>query len=132
MTAEPERIKHVILGVGINVNQSELPEELRDEATSLRITCGRIFMRVEVLAAVLRALDRALTRLMSPGGRAATVAEFAQHSTFAQGRRIRVEDGGEVLTGVTDGLDGAGYLLLRRDDTGGVEPIYTGRLRPVG
>jgi hypothetical protein len=42
-----------------------------------------------------------------------------------------VEENGETITGVTDGLDGAGYLLLRREDTGAVEPIYTGRLRPV-
>jgi len=131
LTAEPERIKHVILGVGINVNQSELPTELKEEATSLRIACDRTFVRAEVLAAVLRALDRALARLLAPGGRAATVAEFERQSSFARGRRVQVEEGGEVVSGVTDGLDGAGYLLLRRDDTGAVEPVYTGRLRPV-
>ena len=132
LTAEPERIKHVLLGVGVNVNQSEMPEELRDEATSLRMACERTFVRAEVLAAVLRALDRALTRLLAPGGRAETVAEFERQSSFARGRRVQVEESGETVTGITDGLDGAGYLLLRRDDTGGVEPIYTGRLRPLG
>ncbi len=131
LTAEPERIKHVILGIGINVNQDDLPGDLRGEATSLRMTCGRMFKRAEVLEAVLHGLDASLTRLLAPGGRAATAAEFERQSSFARGRRVRVEEGGVVITGVTDGLDGAGYLLLRRDDTGAVEPVYTGRLRPV-
>jgi BirA family biotin operon repressor/biotin-[acetyl-CoA-carboxylase] ligase len=131
LTAEPERIKYVILGVGINVNQSELPPDLEGEATSLRITCGRTFVRAELLAAVLHALDRQLAQLLAPSGRSITVTEFERRSTFARGRRVRIEDGGEIVTGVTDGLDGAGYLLLRRDDTGAVEPVYTGKLRPL-
>lgn len=166
LTAEPERIKWVILGIGINVNQSVLPAELAGEATSLRIAVaagdavaaggratagdaldanaatasgalGRIASgdgvldREAVLSAVLHALDHSLARLLAPGGRAATVAEFSRCSTFARGRRVQVEEGGEVVAGVTDGLDAAGYLLLRRDDNGAVEPIYTGRLRPL-
>jgi BirA family biotin operon repressor/biotin-[acetyl-CoA-carboxylase] ligase len=132
MTAEPERIKHVILGVGINVNQSEMPADLDNEATSLRIACGRSFIRAEVLGAVLRALDRSLARLLGPNGRASTVEEFEKQSTFARGRRVEISEGGADVRGVTDGLDHAGYLLLRRDDTGAVEPIYTGRVRPAG
>jgi len=132
MTAEPERIKHVILGVGINVNQSEMPANLDNQATSLRIACGKSFIRAEVLGVVLRALDRALSRLLGPNGRAATVEEFEKQSTFARGRRVEISEGGSDVQGVTDGLDHAGYLLLRRDDTGALEPIYTGRVRPVG
>ncbi len=132
MTAEPERIKHVILGVGINVNQTEMPADLDNEATSLRIACGRAFVRADVLGAVLHALDRSLARLLGANGRAATVEEFEKQSTFARGRRVQISEGGTEVQGVTDGLDHAGYLLLRRDDTGAVEPIYTGRVRPVG
>lgn len=132
MTAEPERIKHVILGVGINVNQGEMPADLENEATSLRLSCGRTLVRADVLGAVLRALDRFMNLLLAPGGRARIVAEFESNSTFARGRRVAIEEGGENVVGVTDGLDGAGYLLLRRDDTGALEPIYTGRVRPCG
>ncbi|SRR5579871_4191549 len=132
MTAEPERIKYVILGVGINVNQSEMPSDLDNSATSLRIACGRTFMRSAVLAAVLRALAASLDRLLAPGGRAAIVEDFERQSTFARGKRVEISEGGEDVHGVTEGLDHAGYLLLRRDDTGAVEPIYTGRVRPVG
>jgi BirA family biotin operon repressor/biotin-[acetyl-CoA-carboxylase] ligase len=130
MTAEPERIKHVILGIGVNVNHSSLPTELAGEAVSLRMACGRALSRGEVLAALLRALDRSLARLLAPDGRAATVAEFERRSSFACGRRVTIEEDGVEVRGVTAGLDPAGYLLLRRDGGGTVEPVYTGRVRP--
>jgi len=131
LTAEPERIKYVLLGIGVNINQSGLPPELAGEATSLRAATGQVFSRPEVLAALLRALDRGYHRLLEAGGRAAVVAEFERRSTFVRGRRVEVEDETGRLTGTTEGLDPAGYLLLRRDDTGSVEPVYGGRLRPL-
>lgn len=131
LTAEPERIKHVILGVGINVNQSRLPAELAGEATSLRLEAGRVFSRAEVLAAVLRALDRSYGRLLARDGRAATVAEFERRSSYARGRRVAVEDAGSRVTGTTEGLDPAGCLRLRRDDSGEIEPVFTGRIRAL-
>lgn len=132
MTAEPERIRHVILGIGVNVNQTRLPAEVAAEGTSLRMAAGREFSRAEVLAAVLRAFDRRYARLLGPLGREATVAEFERRSSFARSRRVSVEEeDGSMVTGFTEGLDSAGYLLLRRDDTKALEPIYTGKIRPL-
>lgn len=130
MTAEPERIKYVILGIGFNVNQAGLPGEVAAEATSMRMTTGIVYRRIDVLAALLRALDRWLAPLAKPEGRAQVVATFEQRSSFARGRRVRVEDNGQVIVGATAGLDPSGYLLLRRDGSSAAEPIYTGRLRP--
>jgi biotin-(acetyl-CoA carboxylase) ligase len=43
------------------------------------------------------------------------------------GRRVRLEDTGE--TGTTDGLDNAGFLMLRKDD-GRRITILAGGVRP--
>ncbi len=83
------------------------------------------------MGAVLRALERHYHRLLAPEGRAAMVAEFERRSSFTRGRRVSVEDDTGRLTGTTEGLDAAGYLLLRRDDTGAVEPVFSGRIRPA-
>ena len=131
MSAEPERIKHVILGMGINVNQASLPEELAAEATSLRMTTGNTYRRADVLAAVLRALDRSLARLSQPAGGPDVIAEFEKRSSFARGRRVTVEDNGQVVAGVTEGLDHSGYLLVRREGRDSAEPVYTGKIRPA-
>ncbi len=131
MNAEPERIKHVILGIGVNVNHSRLPGNIASEATSLRLIAGRAFSRAEVLAAVLRGFDRSYRRLLEPDGRARTVAEFERRSSFARGRRVSVEEDGVSVAGTTAGLDPAGYLLVRREDNGKTGPVYTGKLRAL-
>src|SRR5262249_3328101 len=50
LSAEPDRIKHVILGVGIDVNQTaaEFPADFRKIATSLRIESGQKQNRAEL------------------------------------------------------------------------------------
>ena len=50
----------VVLGMGIDVNDEDgsFPAELRDTAASLRIVTGSIFDRGELLAGILRNLER--------------------------------------------------------------------------
>ncbi|MEZ5394599.1 MAG: hypothetical protein R2724_17430 [Bryobacterales bacterium] len=45
MTADADRLRYVIVGVGINVNQQSVPPELADIATSLRIETGCDYLR---------------------------------------------------------------------------------------
>lgn len=45
-----EKIKYLVIGVGINVNQVEFPRELADIATSLRKEFGQYFSREEIIA----------------------------------------------------------------------------------
>ena len=68
MSSEASKVHHAVIGVGVNVNQQNFPPELKDNATSLCLEGGREFSRLEVAAALIRALDReyrALLRAMS-------------------------------------------------------------------
>ena len=40
MSTQIDYINHVTVGVGINVNLTDFPEEIREHATSLRLECG--------------------------------------------------------------------------------------------
>ena len=40
MNAEATRVRHLVVGIGINVNQAKFPAELREIATSLRLEPG--------------------------------------------------------------------------------------------
>src|SRR5579883_3273587 len=62
MSAEATRIQHLVLGIGVNVNQSEFPPELAPLATSLRLAAGRPLSRLEVLAEILFSSRRAIRR----------------------------------------------------------------------
>jgi BirA family biotin operon repressor/biotin-[acetyl-CoA-carboxylase] ligase len=118
-----------IAGIGINVNHTALPPGLADEATSLRIATGRPQSRDELLAALLAAID-VHTNLLVESGRAAVLDLFTRQSSFVHGRRVRVEQPGGYLEGVSAGLDGAGFLIVRADD-GSETTILAGGVRPA-
>ena len=52
-----ERGQGTVLGIGLNVNVEEFPEELRESATSLRTLLGRPLDRSEVARTLIRRLD---------------------------------------------------------------------------
>jgi BirA family biotin operon repressor/biotin-[acetyl-CoA-carboxylase] ligase len=113
MNAEATRVRHIVVGIGINVNQPRFPEELREVATSLRLTSGTEWSRVEVAAALLKSLHREYRDLVEkPNARESVVRRFAEHSSYVRGRRVRIEENGG-FEGVTEGLDARGFLRVR-------------------
>jgi BirA family biotin operon repressor/biotin-[acetyl-CoA-carboxylase] ligase len=126
MNAEQDRIHFVAVGIGINVNHERIPDELSKIATSLRIETGRIQSRVEIVARLLRHLDSYYNRFLTEGPEA-IVARFSEVSSFARGKRVRIEATSETYTGTTEGLEPGGLLRVRRDD-GRVLPVIAGTL----
>jgi BirA family biotin operon repressor/biotin-[acetyl-CoA-carboxylase] ligase len=127
MTAEPTRVRHVVVGVGMNVNQTVFPKELSDVATSLRMVTGTVGSRVELAAALLKSLDREYRALVAdPNARVSILRRFQERSSWARGREVRVEENGE-LEGVTEGLNPDGFLQIRTDR--GLRTVLSGTVR---
>jgi len=124
MQAEAQRIHYVVIGIGVNVNHAKFPAELEKIATSLRLAAGKPVSRLEVLAGLLAGFDRYYNRLVSEGS-APLIARFSEVSSYARGKRVRVAAPREEFTGVTEGLDATGTLLVRRDD-GALVPVLAG------
>ena len=117
----------IIAGIGINVNQSSLPPNLRTPATSLRIEAeGRRQSREDILIALLESLESFL-RLLESNGIAAILRAFTAASSYVKNRRVVVEENGR--TGVTAGLDESGFLLVRFD-SGQTQRVASGGVRP--
>ena len=57
MSTEEDTIRYVVVGIGINVNAREFPEEIRDKATSLKMELGRSVKRSEVIQAVAESFE---------------------------------------------------------------------------
>jgi BirA family biotin operon repressor/biotin-[acetyl-CoA-carboxylase] ligase len=132
MNAEATRVRHIVVGVGINVNQAEFPEELRDTATSLRIATGRRWSRVELCAALLKSLDREYRALsQKANAHDEILRRFEEHSSMIRGKHVRVEENGG-FEGITEGLDSRGFLKVHTAE--GLRIVYSGtvRLKPSG
>jgi BirA family biotin operon repressor/biotin-[acetyl-CoA-carboxylase] ligase len=115
MYAEPDRIKFVVIGFGINVNNAKLPAEISANATSLLLATGRSHSRLELTARLLRRFEAYYNQLLNAGA-APIVARFSEVSSYARGRRVRVTTGKETFAATTAGLDPSGLLRVTRDD----------------
>jgi BirA family transcriptional regulator, biotin operon repressor / biotin---[acetyl-CoA-carboxylase] ligase len=107
-TVEGERVRHVVLGIGVNVGMEleDFPPDLRGSATSLALEGGRLSPG-ELLTAFLaefRPLYEAL-----PNG----AVERYRRVCATIGRRVRATtvDGG-IVEGRAEGVDEDGALLV--------------------
>ena len=124
-------LRYAVIGIGINVNQRDFPEELTRIATSLRIETGVQLVRQQLLLKLLRALDHQITLLEKEDQGIHTepslLERFAEASTWVRGKRVSVpEQGG--YTGTTAGLDKQGFLLVNADD-GTRRTVHSGGVR---
>jgi len=111
----------IIAGIGINVSQTEFPDDLEASATSLLLE-GVTVSREDLLVALVESVDH-YTRLSSDE----ILRQFANASSYVFGKRVRVEAG---IEGVTCGLDPAGFLRVR-EDNGTETTILAGGVRPI-
>jgi BirA family biotin operon repressor/biotin-[acetyl-CoA-carboxylase] ligase len=126
MNAEATRVRYIVVGVGINVNQASFPQEL--SATSLRLVTGREWSRVELVAALLKSLDREYRHLVEhPDARESILRRFAENSSWVQGKAVRVDENGSAFEGTTEGLDQRGFLRVRTSK--GMQTVLSGTVR---
>lgn len=130
MNAEATRVRHIVVGIGINVNQTHFGAELGDIATSLRLVTETKWSRVDLCAALLKSLDREYQNLISdPGGHDEVLRRFEQQSSMVHGKTVQVEENGG-FEGMTEGLDPRGFLRVRAGD--GLRTVYSGTVRLTG
>jgi BirA family transcriptional regulator, biotin operon repressor / biotin---[acetyl-CoA-carboxylase] ligase len=119
----------VIAGIGINVNHTQFPSEIETLATSLYLAGQRSVSREDLLVSLVHGVE-GCCKILSEAGGAAILRMFTRASSYASGRRVRVQQDERFIEGVTCGLDSAGFLVVRSDD-GKETTILTGGVRPA-
>ncbi|MCB2189396.1 MAG: biotin--[acetyl-CoA-carboxylase] ligase [Deltaproteobacteria bacterium] len=106
-----EMAEHVVVGVGLNVNQDEdYLASLESPAASLFSATGQLWDRGLVLAAVL-AQATTLWLQLAEGREDRVLAEYQERSMIL-GREITVKDGDELRKGRVEGFTPEGNMLL--------------------
>lgn len=124
----PDGSVFVVLGVGLNVNESlsDFPPELEEIATSLAVAAGHPLSRQRIFHAFLDALEVWLERWRSTGFAPVRDAWCVRSCTL--GRRVSFEVGAVALTGEAVGLGADGSLAIRADD-GALHCFHSGEMR---
>jgi BirA family biotin operon repressor/biotin-[acetyl-CoA-carboxylase] ligase len=125
MHAELDRVKYVILGIGVdvNLNASDFPPEVRKAATSLKAELGRVVSRSELAVRILKELDHDYERLRA-GEFEAVADEWEEHCTTI-GQQVSIRVGARQIRGRAESLAEDGALLLRTEH-GRLERIVGG------
>jgi BirA family transcriptional regulator, biotin operon repressor / biotin---[acetyl-CoA-carboxylase] ligase len=116
LRAEGDRIRHVVVGVGLNCGllPEDFPEDLLDQATSLRIERGEEVPRALACARLLEALDEWLALHEVEGF--APVRDRWRQLSSTLGRRVRITLEPGLLEGDAVDLADDGALLVRTPD----------------
>ena len=135
-------VAYAVIGIGMNLNHREMPEELREVATSLRMESSEKVLRAPLVVSLLRALEDEVQAVEREArgerggggvgaGKASFLARrFAAASTWVEGLAVEVAEG-DGYTGVTSGLDRHGLLQVRLED-GSVRTVRHGGVRRRG
>jgi BirA family biotin operon repressor/biotin-[acetyl-CoA-carboxylase] ligase len=115
LNAELDKVRYVILGIGMDVNldAGEFPADLKKTATSLKIETGETVSRAELAVAILRELDFDYARI---GGRKfPAVADEWESGCATIGKNVTVHIGDRKIRGRAESLDDDGALLVRSE-----------------
>ena len=117
-----QRAGLIVIGVGINVNNSlaEAPRPLGLTATSLIDATGREWDRTELLITLLRCFTKRLESI----GHGGQLADAWRQRCYLQGRTLQLDTGTRRITGVCQGIDDQGALLLFTEE--GIQRCFAG------
>ena len=115
MSAEMERVKYIVVGIGINVNNEEFPDDIKNKAGSVYMITGKKSDRVEIYKAVIEEFEILYDEYIKKGSFAFAAEEYSQ-MCITIGMKVRVSlKEGEII-GEAVGIDENGALLIKKDD----------------
>jgi BirA family biotin operon repressor/biotin-[acetyl-CoA-carboxylase] ligase len=118
----------VVIGVGVNVNQTKFPDDISARATSLKMQTGREIDRVRLLREILKMLEIHYAEIMKKGFH--TLLPLWLDRTTMLNKEISVTQNGTVVSGIVRGLSPEGALIL---DEGGKETtLFAGDVTILG
>ena len=130
MSTQIDYINHVTIGVGINVNMTEFPENIRNTATSLRLETGHKVRRAPLIAAIMKRFEENYAVFLKTQDMSGLMEKYS-------GMLINL-DRDVLVLGAEDsykahalGIDRQGELIVRRED-GTEEKIYAGEVSVRG
>jgi BirA family biotin operon repressor/biotin-[acetyl-CoA-carboxylase] ligase len=127
MSATEHVVDWVVVGIGINVNlaEDEIPRELAEQATSLRIEAGHSVSRPVLFGTLLTGLERQVRRCYAEG--AAPILQSWRRCSATLGREVQIDENGTRVEGRAVDLDERGALLV--ETAHGIVRVIAGDVR---
>lgn len=128
LSAEMDRVHHVVVGVGLNVNSSraDFTPEVAGQATSLALESGAgPYERARVLATFLNHLEPAYDRFVAAG--LEPFLPEIEAASAVRGRRVSVDLGHRRVDGIAGSVGADGALAVELGDGERIE-LHSGEI----
>ena len=122
------QVEWIVIGIGINVNQTRFPGELEQKATSLKLAAGRDVDRIALFHKILETLEK-FYRKGSESGFQSILPDWIARTSMID-KQISLMENGNLLSGTVKGLSRDGGLILRSN--GGERTLFAGDVTIVG
>lgn len=124
--ADIDIIHYVIVGIGINVNieEKDFPEELLSSATSILIALGRKLDRIQLIQSIMKHMEDIYIDYIKTSD-IGPILDECRKCSATLGRTVKVIGRGMEFSGKAVDLDEDGALLVLKDD-GKLEKVLSG------
>lgn len=112
MNAQFDYINHIVVGIGINVNNESFPEEISQMASSLMIEAGgKRFHRAQIIAETMSYFEQYYDTFLKTQDLSALVREYDE-LLVNRNKSVRVLDPKEPFDGKAMGITPKGELIV--------------------
>ena len=130
MSAEIDYINHVVIGVGINVNQDTFPDDIKETASSLKMELGKRIKRSGLIAAVMKNFEK-YYEIFQETEDLSGLKELYNSMLVNKDREVKVLEPGNEYKAHAIGINQTGELIVRTPD-GKEKEIYAGEVSVRG
>jgi len=129
LSLELTAVNYVVVGIGVNVNNETMPEDIRDIASSIYIETGKNLDKNELTASILGYFEKYYDRFMADKNLSGLRNIYEEH-LVNMNRTVRIIEKDKERTGEAVGISERGALLVKFDT--GVEAITGGEVSVRG
>ena len=130
MSAEIDYINHVVIGVGINVNQDTFPDDIKETASSLKMELGKRIKRSGLIAAVMKIFEK-YYEIFQETEDLSGLQELYNSMLVNRDQEVKVLEPGNEYKAHAIGINQTGELIVRTPD-GKEKEIYAGEVSVRG
>ncbi len=116
MKTDTDHIDYAVIGIGININldSSDMPDDIRHTATSVRLQAGQPQTRTQYAVEIIKSLDYWYAILLKSGK--GPVIDSWRRLSSTIGHTVTATSGEVQVTGLAEDIDAEGALLLKLED----------------
>lgn len=115
MSSEMDYINYVVIGIGINVNNTAFDEAIEQIATSLSIEGGRTYSRKEIVAKIVLHFESLYQNFIETESLGFMLEAYNQ-ACINVGRMVKVEINGKAVIGQSLRVEEDGALVIQTED----------------